>query len=184
VFGDDAAEAAMTQAVLPWACLAPAAVLRRLFADAALHRSQVQTKGSAEPLAGLQQLALANTMSPVYRVTFAIGGHTCACTYGCLQAPLVMAVLQQLQPAAAMQQPGCALPLGVICLRDALAASAHHLRSEAAAPGFLAMAAASAGGSAPAFRGAAGHLICMVQGLRFAHKEPAAAAAAVRCVPS
>ena len=45
MFGDDAAEAAMTQAVLPWACLAPAAMLRRLFADAALHRSQVHYCG-------------------------------------------------------------------------------------------------------------------------------------------
>lgn len=45
MYGDDAAEAAMTQAVLPWACLAPAAVLRRLFADAALHRSQVHYCG-------------------------------------------------------------------------------------------------------------------------------------------
>jgi hypothetical protein len=47
VYGDDTAEAAMTQALLPWACLVPAAVLRRLFADAALHRSQVHTKSTS-----------------------------------------------------------------------------------------------------------------------------------------
>jgi hypothetical protein len=154
VFGDDAAEAAMVQAVLPWACLAPPAMLRRLFADAALHRSQVQRALRRS----LRASSNTHWLTPCRGSTVSIlanGGSKCAWVCGCLQAPLVMAVLRQLQPAAAMQQPGCALPLGVVCLRDALAASTQHLRSEAAAPGFLAMAAAAAGGPAAAHGGAA-----------------------------
>jgi len=42
VFGEEAAQAAqLVQALLPWACLAPGATLRRLMLDAALHRRQV-----------------------------------------------------------------------------------------------------------------------------------------------
>lgn len=73
------------------------------------------------------------------------------------QAPILITALRQLQPAAVITEPQGAEPalaLGTACLRDALGASARHLRSEAAAPGFVAMAAAVAEAPTAASSGA------------------------------
>jgi len=63
--------------------------------------------------------------------------------------------MQQLAPAAAAHAPGFGLSLGLVCLREALASSGARLRSNAAAPGFLAMAAGLTRPAGPGDRGAA-----------------------------
>lgn len=58
------------------------------------------------------------------------------------QAPVLRTALQQLAPAAAAHASGTdGLPLGLACLREALAVSGRRLASDSAAPGFLAMVA-------------------------------------------
>lgn len=86
MFGDEAGRSAeLARALLPWACLAPAAVLRRLMLDAALHRRQVSVASAPGYVSGIDDHSCAVFCSCA---TFGAIHRLMTCKPGCKSALL------------------------------------------------------------------------------------------------
>jgi len=153
VFGEEGRQAAeVAQAVLPWACLAPDVTLQRLLRDWALHRRQA-------PLVRLVMQQLAPLTATPRPAASPHPGRATSPDDNPVTSGTAAAVSKELPSAEGLPHvygntktngrssvvSNCGQWLGypprlVVCLQDMLDGARHHLLSDSAAPGFLAMA--------------------------------------------